>query len=81
MAFATVYECPNCGDVWWGVEIVEDIDCDRDSVEYRAVCSCGRDVREKFEERDGERVPVWHALTDDEMHDELMFCDDDEFDG
>jgi len=78
MVFAQIYECSACGDVWRGVSIVEDIDCDRDSVEYRAVCACGRDVLEKFAIEDGERVPCWHPLTDDEIDDDCM--SDDEFD-
>lgn len=80
MVFAPIYECPKCGDVWRGVSIVEDIDCDRDSVEHRAVCSCGRDVREKVVIEDGQRVPCWHALTDDEIDDDCMSFDD-ELDG
>lgn len=68
---AQVFECPHCGDVWRGVEMVEDIDCDRDSVEIRAVCSCGRDVREKCIEHDGNHLPVMHGLTDEEMEVEM----------
>lgn len=68
--FAPMYECRSCGDVWQ-VEVVEDIDCDRDSIECRAVCACGRDVTPKFVESEGGRIPVWHALTDDELMSEL----------
>lgn len=66
--FAPIYKCEKCGDVWRGVSIVTDIDCDLDSVDYRAVCACGRNVQEKFMVDDnGERLPCWHALTDEEI--------------
>ena len=58
MAFAQVFECPNCGDVWKGVEIVEFIDC-------------GRPVTEKVCDQNGKRVPVWHALSEEELDEEI----------
>lgn len=64
--FAPVYDCPNCGEVWRDIYLREEIDCDRDDVEYYATCSCGREVMPKT--IDGK--PVWHALTEEEMDDE-----------
>jgi len=65
MAFAQVYECSHCGDVWQ-VKIVEYIDSEHDEVFHEPVCSCGRSVREK--RIDGK--PVWHPLTEEELIDE-----------
>ena len=73
MAFAQIYECPDCGDVWRGVEMVEHIDCDRDDVWHEPMCSCGRSVRPKLEGG----FPVWHALSEEEMRDEMFGWEDD----
>ena len=67
---AQVYDCPDCGDVWRGVQIVEDIDCENDRVEQREVCACGCTVTPKFVDRGGKRLPVMHALTLEEMDEE-----------
>ncbi len=71
--FAQIYDCPICGDVWRCVEMVEMIDTDRDEVWHEPICSCGRSVREKYVEEGGKRIPVLHALTDDEIDEDTKF--------
>jgi len=75
--FAQVYECPKCGDVWKGVELVEMIDIDRDEVWHEPMCVCGHSVTEKM--INGK--PVWHAWTEEEIDDEhwLDFCEEQDF--
>lgn len=76
---AQVFECPACGDVWRGVELLESIDTDRDEVEHEWVCACGRIVEEKWHvEEDGRRVPVYHSLSEEEIEQELMADDGDD---
>jgi hypothetical protein len=69
MAFAPVYECSNCGDVW-RIEYVDHIDIEYDEVYTEPHCKkCGNYVKEKFQ--DG--VLVWHPLTEEEMLEESGF--------
>lgn len=71
MAFAPVYDCPNCGDVWQ-VEIVEFCCGDGDYIQEACCRKCGKiGLREKLHEENGERVPIWHALTEEEIRDEM----------
>lgn len=66
MAFAPIYDCPTCGEVW-KVSSHEEIDCDRDEIYTHMVCDvCGREVCEKL--IDG--TPCYHALTEEEIIDE-----------
>lgn len=60
--FAPVYECTKCGDVWRSVSMVE-VDAGPDDTMTIAVCNCGREVRPKM----NGNIPVFHALTDEEM--------------
>lgn len=69
MAFAQVYHCEKCGDTW-RVTIVPHPCGNDDYVEIPECDACHSPVREKFIEQNGELVPVWHALTEEEIIDE-----------
>ena len=68
---ATIYECRNCGDVWQNIERVPIIDTDNDEVFDVLLClKCGSEVTEKVNENG---IPCWHALTEEEIKDEMIF--------
>lgn len=82
MTFAQLYECSHCGDVWRGVEIVE-VDCGPEDTMPVAFCCCGREVRPKYVEQNGNHYPVMHALSDEEIWEEQWEAwaeDDGEYD-
>lgn len=66
MVFSQIYVCPHCGDVW-DVELIDMFDDDHGHDYFFPFCRCGSPVRPKLV--DGK--PVQHALTDQEMEDEL----------
>lgn len=74
MAFAQIYDCPNCGETI-NVTVSEQIDCDRDEVYYIPICSrCYRSVRPK-KAATGEAV--FRPLSQEEIFWELCGPDDD----
>jgi len=69
--FAPLYECRNCGDVWQNIEAVSIIDIDHDEYYEIIVCSkCGTEVTEKV---DHNGFPIYHAMTKNEIIDEMMW--------